>query len=597
MDTLLCPRCHAGVLDAAQAADGITLCTGCGHPAAAALVTEQLLLQQQQEVLTARLDWVRGQVLAGAQPRPAGPDGTPDTPPEAGGPGAPRPGRPVVQGLLLGTGAVLLVIAAMVFVAVAWDLLGAAGQLTCLLLVTALLATGAHLARTSFPGTAQTLAAVAACMTLIALLSAPSLGLGPSWGHDHPVTWTALAFAVTAALCLVQALVSQLSAWHLGATLATVAAACFGTLALGGGGGVPAYAPVLLAVAGTLALGPTLPRSAGPTRELPRDLRRTGTGLAGLAVVEALTGYTHLDRAAGWGLTWLALASCAAALTRCAGSWQPPHRLRTRLAPLAAGAAAGQALVLFARSSPMPARIALPLLALAGAAALATTLRPALLLPGLGAAGAIGLLSLPVMATGDGVTRPVAAGYLGLACLAGYLLSLTPRRSPAAWPAAACGTGAAWLMLSVTDVDTAEVYTAAAAALLLLSGLIRRRDVPASGSVTTLGPALAMALLPSALIAFGQAAFDQDPLRAVLVIAAGAGLAVAGAAFGIRAAFLVGIAAALLAGSGQVFTLVGLVPRWVALGGGGALLVAGGFAAEGISRAGRRLRTFTGGLA
>jgi hypothetical protein len=339
-----------------------------------------------------------------------------------------------------------------------------------------------------------------------------------------------------------------------------------------------------------------------------------------LALFDGLAGYAHPGDAAWWSLTWLIMAGCGVAvagpgnLIAALGTGQPPtqqppaqqppaQQPPTRSAPPLAGAAGtvivtlalGQTLVFAVRAFDLRPSVGLPVLALSGAMLLATAIFRPLLLPGMVGAGSVWLVSLPMMADDGAVTRADVAIFLALVALSGYLLSLWPRRGVAAWPAAACGTVAAWVGLSLAPAESLELYTGSSAGLLLLAGLLHQRGAPQRGSWETLGPALAMMALPSALVAFGEAGEDDEgPLRAVLVLLGGAGLAAAGSVLRVRAAFLIGLVAALIAGLGQLFALAEMLPRWIALATGGALLLGTGFAAEVIRTAGRQFRAFTG---
>jgi hypothetical protein len=606
MDTVTCPRCGTGTFDPTRIVDGFATCDRCGHRAAAAFLGEQVWLERQERQLQARLGWVRQQVLAGMPPVPTGPavpvQGT-------------RSGSAGVQGLLLGTGAVLLVAAAAVFVAVTWDLLGPAGQLSTLGLVVAALSAGAYAARSRYRGTAEALASVAACVTVVALLAAPALGLVTGWWRTHGAAWATVAFGLTAALGVAMVMLSGLIAWRVTAVAALLAAAQSAVFASGGGSDVPVAAPAVLAAV-TVAL--LYPRPT-PTRFDP-ELRWLAGGLGLLALFDGLAGYGHPGDAAWWSLTWLIMAGCGVAvagpgnLIAALGTGQPPaqqppaqqpptQQPSTRSAPPPAGAAGtviltlalGQTLVFAVRAFDPTPSVGLPVLALSGAMLLATAIFRPLLLPGVVGAGSVWLVSLPVMADDGAVTRADVAIFLALVALSGYLLSLWPRRGVAAWPAAACGTVAAWVGLSLAPAESLELYTGSSAGLLLLAGLLHRRGAPQRGSWETLGPALAMTALPSALVAFGEAGVDDEgPLRAVLVLLGGAGLAAAGAVLRVRAAFLIGLVAALIAGLGQLFALAEMLPRWIALAAGGALLLGTGFAAEVIRTAGRQFRAFTG---
>jgi hypothetical protein len=661
MDTVTCPHCGTGTFEPTRIVDGFATCDRCGRRAAAAHLGEQVWLEQQERLLQARLSWVRQQVLTGAPAGPAtgagtGLPGLPGLAPSGGIPVPasavpntaphPGPGVPGVQALLLGAGAVLLVTAAAVFVAVTWDLLGPGGQLTSLGVIVAALSAGAHAARVRFRGTAETLAAVAACVTVVALLAAPALGLVTGWWRTHGAAWASVAFGLTAGLAIGLAAASRLIAWRVAAVAGLLAAAQSAVFAAGGDAGVPAAGPVGLAVPAALLLR----LRPGRTTWWGTDVVWLGSGLAVLSLLNGLTGHAHPHQAVWWSVTWAVIAGCGgivagvpgeggeAGTPSAAGTSTPAPTSPTPTSPAptspaptnptptspaptnpaptnptptnpaptnptasAAGAAVlalglGQALVFAARGAFPDPSVWLPQAAVVGAALLATTLRPRWVLPGSLAAIAVWSVALAAAASDpDQITRNDVASFLGIVALSGYAVAMLPGRGFAAWPAAVCATGAAWLALGVARVDTLEVYTGASAGLLLLAGLLQWRDRPRLSSVKVIGAALAMAVLPSALVAFGAATVaGGGVVRTVLVILSGAVLAALGAVLGVRAPFLVGLAAALIAGLGQLFALAELLPRWVTLAAGGVLLLGAGFAAEAVRTAGRQLQVFTG---
>jgi hypothetical protein len=639
MDTVACPRCGTGIFDPARIVDGFATCTDCSHRAAATYLGEQVWLEKQERHLTARLVWVREQVRAGTPPSPdaatapftagagaadragAGAGAGAGAADPAGGPSAPA----AVQGLLLATGAVLLVAAAAVFVAVTWDRLGPGGQLTALGCVVAALAAAAQAARTRYRGTAETLAAVAAGITVIALLAAPALGLVPDRWPDNAAVWACISFATTAVLAALLGTLSgvgvphALTSWRAATVAGLLAAAQAGVLARAGGSDVSPAAPAVLAVvaAGLLRLRPL--RSS----RYRAEATAAGAGLGGLALLNGLAAYGQLDDAAWWSLSWAAVAACGAVLIvdprrgpadqAAAGTWvgtgttadtgtarigralltAGPGRVTPAATVLAAGL--GQALVLAVHAATEDPSVALPVLAVCGCAPLAATLRPRWQVPGAVAAGTVWALALPVSASANGLGRHDLSAFLAILAVTGYAMALLPRRAVAAWAGASCASVVAWIELGAADVQGPETYSGSSAVLLLLAGLLMWRQSRQAGSVLVLGPALGMALMPSALFAFVEAADSgAGTLRAVLVILIGAALAVGGAVGRIRAAFLIGLAASLLAGLGQVFALAELVPRWVALGVGGVLLVTTGFAAEAVRSAGSQVRILAG---
>ncbi|MDQ2757192.1 MAG: hypothetical protein M3Y71_11605, partial [Actinomycetota bacterium] len=263
-------------------------------------------------------------------------------------------------------------------------------------------------------------------------------------------------------------------------------------------------------------------------------------------------------------------------------------------------------------------------------------------------------LGLPLMATAaaarhrpDGLTVPVdgvegqvrlstgdVEGYLAVVAVALFVVPLldslrgadgadgadggsglggSTRRGRAwlAWLGAAAGTAAVWLALADAGVSVPEAFTLPSSALLLVAGTVvlvaggrggaspvgpgprrLRAGFARPGSVVVLGPALAMALLPSALVAFTEAVDRQAPTRGVATVAACVVVVVAGARLHLRAPLFVGLAALVIAAVGQVFTVYDVVPRWVALALAGAVLVGAGFSFEALAATGRRVRGY-----
>ncbi|MFW3168440.1 SCO7613 C-terminal domain-containing membrane protein [Geodermatophilus sp. CPCC 206100] len=310
---------------------------------------------------------------APAGPAPAGPAEPPWRPPSGPLPpflADPAPPRRRVspQEVLLGLGALLVVAAALAFVAVAWTRLGVAFQAVVMLTVTATACgASAWTARRGLRATEEALAAAGAALLAVDLGAAHALGLG---GLDAvpPRLWTAVSCAVVAAagLGLGRATRSTV-AWPLVALLAAqpvpllllppeavqsaaavavalamafldvavvlrlrrvlvpvagalaalwaAGAALGGTAAAWNGGPLDSWtATVLLAGAG--ALLPLLRRRPRLAALLPPDRVAVGTGagVAALALAGALdgTGAAGPVAAAGLGLGLLAVAVLAA---------------------------------------------------------------------------------------------------------------------------------------------------------------------------------------------------------------------------------------------------------------------------------------------
>jgi hypothetical protein len=102
---------------------------------------------------------------------------------------------------------------------------------------------------------------------------------------------------------------------------------------------------------------------------------------------------------------------------------------------------------------------------------------------------------------------------------------------------------------------------------LLLIALPRLRAGAPSWAAE--GPAVGVAVVPSALVAVGT----PTALRLLLVVAAAALLAVAGTTLHRQAPFVIGAGALLLVTIGRLGPYAPLLPRWVALGTAGLLLL------------------------
>ena len=611
-----CPRCGRSAPGqlAQSDAEGMVTCPTCGHRAVAAYLAELGWLRQQDTLLHARLDWVAAQLAAGAAagPAPSRPV-SPGAPGSAAGAGAGTGSGAggsqalgsqarglTVQTLLLVGGALLLVVAAAVFAAVAWSSLGAAGQIGLLAVVVAVLASAAHALRHRLRATAETLAGVAAGVALVALLAAPSLGLGSAWMREQP-RWAAICFGVLAVFSAVMDLLSRLVVWRVTMVGAAVAAVLLAAFAAGPGPGVYWAVAAGAGVAGAaLLLARTdadMSSPSGTRAVLVGDAVRLGGALSVLAVVLCAFGCVEPAQRAGWVVCWLVLGAAAtvtALLDRRRGRTGAPSVVAALVAGLAVGLVPALALTSRAVADRVGLWAVTVLLALLGAAALAVAVWPGRRRPGLrgGAVAACAALwaypPLLTAAAGLGLGAARLAAHLGIVGAA--LLAVAAAAGPVvlAWAGAAIGSLAAWIALAQAHADRLETYTLAGAVLLLVAGLITWRRFPRVGSMGLAGPALAMALLPSAIWSFAQAVTDGPLLRGLVVVAVGAVLAVVGAAVRVRAAVYIGLLAAVVAGLGQLAAAATLFPRWVVLAVAGAMLVAAGFTFEAMRAAGRR---------
>ncbi|HYN57883.1 MAG TPA: hypothetical protein VES03_11865 [Motilibacterales bacterium] len=600
----------------------------CGHTAYAGYVAEV-------DSLAARSSWLADRVSAG-DPAPA-----PEvqrayaiwSPPSMGAPGAAGPGgasgaaaasstgvsgtplaappaparaagSPSAQTILLGLGALLLVIAGAVFAAVVWDRLGAAGQVSLMLAATAGVGALAIRLRSRLSGTAEALAVVAAGLATIDLTAAPLLGLLPeSWISD-PTLYPAVAFgALGVALLLLHARFG-LRAWSwLGWTSLLVAAACV-VAAVAGATDSPGWTAVALSVP-ALASVAMLAAAAHPGRWARQQVELSTVGAFGLFLSGAGTASAAMERDALPG----ALVTTAATAV-AVGTWAALDRRRAhgRLLPMGAAALSGitVALVLALPQDPQPVWLAAAV-ALAG-------LTVGLVLWVLGVEPRVAVVGASAVWIPWAATRMDAAADMLDADLVTSQLSLLAALVAVmafvvAWWIPATGwvaalLGAAAMLLAPGEISgPIEAYTLSFAALLLVAGALWRRRGP-TPSLQWLGPAVAMALIPSALAAWAAPwALDASNLgttghllrlggllvASVIAVVLGARLQLAG--------LLIPASVALVITAGaQAWSGLSTMPRWIALAIAGTLLVLAGARIEWLRREGRRAVGWVEGL-
>ena len=364
----------------------------------------------------------------------------------------------------------------------------------------------------------------------------------------------------------------------------------------------------ILAAAGALVVAGT--RFAPPAGRLPSPVTvaSVAAGVVGLAVAGSLhlTGDAGPAVATGLGLTLLTSAvlavrfavSCAAlttggaALALMGGSFLSEARdLRPlALAMLAAAIPAALAAVRLPtlRRPATGAALAAPGLAILTARADGVLTAPvAGLLLALLAALAFGLAALRtgrgeewvcaaaggVAGLGAGLTSAGVAAWgqvgiqLGIAGAAAGCYAVAASRRWVGVAAVADLVAATWIAVGGAGVETTEAYTLPAAVGLLLIALPRLRAGAPSWAAE--GPAVGVAVVPSALVAVGT----PTTLRLLLVVAAAALLAVAGTTLHRQAPFVIGAGALLLVTIGRLGPYAPLLPRWVALGTAGLLLL------------------------
>ncbi len=635
-----CPSCGAPTLhlDDADSMTGTVSCTTCGHEVYAGYLAEAAYLRARQAWLADRIA-EGGPGPAPSVARQYGVWEPPGHPVESSAsPAAPAPSREAppgrsMQSILLGLGAFLLVVAAAVFTAVAWPRLGALGQIGVVLGTTAAVSWVAIALRPRLRGTAEAMASLAFGLAVVDLVAAPALGLLPEdWLALDSGYWV-LVLGGLATLAVAGAHRWDLRSWAwLGWASAATAAGVGGTTvagmlpswfaafeddiaaALAAAMSVPAAMGVLLVCAPWLVV-PDHDDDGGFGRAARID--RAPLVLAG-SVCLALAGLVTAGAALSADRPSVLAATATTALTALV-AWfltsgraaAPPGLLVGAVA--LTGLAIGMALAL------LPSDAVL-LWAVLGAGAGATPLLLGVL-AGRGLHGAaaavpvwVGWLGVSMTFALAGPVDGTAARAIGvfLAVVAAALLSASWLGSGAtevvlvAWPGAVLGFAA--FVLLVEDLAPGygallESWTLPAALLLLVAGLVSGRGRQVS-SLQRVGPALSMALLPSAIATWaapwvlpdldvGQAHLP----RLVVVLVIGTGLAVLGARRHWMGVFAPSVAAVLVAGGAQLWSGLDALPRWVALGLVGVVLVGAGARFEWLREEGRRARIWADRLA
>lgn len=581
-----CPLCSAELRPTmVDPTTGMIECT-CGHRADAHFVNEAAYLQ-------ARLDWVRDRIRDGdVAPRGPGHSGSAARAPTGGY-------RMPVQTILLSIGALLLVVAASVFTAVAWPRLAPAVQVSIVLGVTAVVTTLAVVLRTRLHGTAEALAALAFGLVVVDAVALSALGLAPArWLDSGSMFWVVLlaGLAVTA---VVAGRWSGLRSWSWmgwgsgAAALGAVATVLVDTtqvspqpLALG---------VSILSVGGVLLVtGSYVVAWMRPDRR-PMVLAGVVSLLIGLglAATLALAGEAVGAVAFTTGLTAMALGGMAAVMPA-----DDPNRSARRVSAVGAAVLASVTGGLLASLLPPTAAVAV------GVAALGGTLLAVGVSRG---RGVLGLLpAVPLWATWLLVPRDVDQRVVAVFVLAVALSLLGAAWLGAgradvswlAWPAAAGGYAAFVLLVPESYPTLLEAWTLPAALMLAVAGVVSGRGRESS-SLALAGPALAVALLPSALATWGAPWVSDEAggttehvVRLVIVLVVGGVLMVVGARQNALGVLLPAAAAVLLAGSAQAWTALDTLPRWVALALVGIALVLAGARFEWVRDEGRRARSW-----
>jgi hypothetical protein len=150
------------------------------------------------------------------------------------------------------------------------------------------------------------------------------------------------------------------------------------------------------------------------------------------------------------------------------------------------------------------------------------------------------------------------------------------RRPGYLWATVAVATVATWAWLAVAEVTLPEAYVLPAAAAALAAGLAARRGPLRPGSWLAYGPGLALALLPSLVLAV-----DGHGLVRPLLLSGGAlAVLLVGARARLQAPLVLGAGTLVGLAADAVLPVAAQLPRWVSVGGAGLLLLWLGATAE-----------------
>ena len=679
--TLNCPSC--GFPLSARAAD----CPRCrvrltGPVAVALWQTDQQLaaLQLRRNELLTELRVSAGKLAdtpAGQHP-PVQPVGTrPPAEPRYSG-----------QQLLLAVGALLVLTAAVVFLAVTWSTIGVSGQVTVMAAATAAAGVGAlQLSRRRLAATAQTLAVLTVGLAVLDVGAAYTLNLAGLGSLDEnfygclssallAAVFTALAwrdhglwaFSVAAVLAAAAVPLFLLAATESPEVVVALVCALTTAGSVGARAGVPVrwavaratLVPVavcyLLAtwLAAMAAVGSEEPFGAGGPAALiglaaaaaavrwsglhrgTRGLSHPALAVAAVAAGVVITvAYTWRVDESGPGVCLLAMVAAAAAGWLC---W-PRRPLDGRpvgvvvgvlqvvaAAALVAGYSAYldsllAALDLFptlkGRQPPVWLALTAALAVTAGSSCLAAVRHPRAREGAAGYAAALTVGCAAVAASPSGLgpatvtltgvalalaataawrrsrrEEPILAAVAVLAAtaagaraadlgpealaavlatvgLAAFGYGILPGRGNVAMLGVAGCSASVWVLLDDAGVRTVEAYSLPLAALVALVGVVRLRREPTSPSWLTVGPALTVALVPSAL-----ATIDDPALtRPLLVLLAGAAVLVGGVRLRWQAPVLTAVVALGIVSVAQLAPYAVGLPRWLTFGTVGLILL------------------------
>ncbi|MFL6024520.1 MAG: hypothetical protein ACJ72O_14375, partial [Marmoricola sp.] len=539
-DSRICPDCRA-LLDTSGT------CTGCDLHLTGPLAAELWTTMQVADSLVERLRLQFSAPVSRGEVAPSRTGGLPAAPPLPGQPARPRRTgltAASVPAVLFGVGALCLLVAAVVFVAVAWSSLGLGARTSILLGVTATFgALAGRLTLRGLRGAAETFWLVVGALVTIDLTAAYAAGL---LGYDHLEGRHAVAVLGIALLGLGVGVGTWVRRTELAGLIAPTLLSTAGALMVAAGEGWAAPSTAAGAAVAVLALAGL----AAGTRAL--DLRHTAYAVSGLAVVSwtVLVG-AGLDRAAAvdaaawwqgldcWPLLAAVLLAAAATFAPIAPALRTAAAAASELAAvlliLGPGASqdteivvlAGLAVALAATSALTPRTWSLPAACYAGIAgivgggyALVRPLDSLSGLPSTGPRGATGFSQHLTRTVADtsgwtAVVVAVAVVVVGLALLRWIddptLGESTHRGLQVAAPTlVALGVVTAFLETGPTVLAAVAAWTGVLVVLAALATVVRGAPAPAAlAGATYLGVVGLRLAVPShplaALLATGLA--------------------------------------------------------------------------------------------
>ena len=391
------------------------------------------------------------------------------------------------------------------------------------------------------------------------------LAVACAWSLAHERT-TLVAVAATAVL-LAGAAVADLPTRLGSAALATGLAGGWVFAMATASEATPAGARYWLALAGCVA---ALAGSLAASRSDVGDV------IAGTGVVLYVVGLAGLTFAAGGhggadlSTSWLAGALGTGAATAAVVAALPGAETLRRVPAATAAAALGcLAVAATASAQGRSLRETGLALALAGCATVgvgAALARVRAVGDAVEAVGGVAHAGALLLSTGD-------LEYLSWALLAGALTALAdavrPERRWLAWVGGALLSAWSWSRLWLADVRAPEAYAAPVAITALVLGHLRRRQQAGVSSWQAYGPGLSAGLLPSLVVAVD----DPGLARPLLLGAAALAVVLYGARERLQAPLVLGGVTLAVDAVVQVAPYAAGLPRWVAIGAAGLVLV------------------------